>query len=421
MQQQSMSLSSLRPGKYRAVEAEELSPGQNFLSQFGKPWNDLLSLIKRADTLEPSRLVHELGSLQLDDTLVLALIEAVKGDNHLINDWLFSRPADYSGPIAWLAPVTLEGSTRFAWMIGHQSTLTPDLRQRFAAAASAATEDPLLQQCLVPSPLLFVHPVEVSVFGGRDQRKDTNQDEFAIFQTNYRADKPELSDFEQRMVVNADYLVNYRQRVLARARLLSGFKEVLDSVSENISLLALIHTEGHNRGHFLGPWPLEDEKKVTLYQALEEYRACVAGIRLAEHLGLNSQQLDVLAISVLVVRFLGYGFDAYCSPNLQRRTAREITIGLMFFETLLASGAIELVTLDPVRLKIDPVAIRQTLIGTLRQIHEVEAQAVSDGKCVEPLRELARQWYRKAFPHANYSPAAQSIHNTLLLHKGEMS
>lgn len=373
-------------------------------------WVPLLLLLRSADTLTPEAFIKELGKINLEGEIVSTLISAIGGDNRPINNWLFTHRHEANTPLVWLAPTAYENRTHYAWMIGYRSQLAEDVEQRFAKASKMTVTDPLLLETSVPSPLLFVDPVEVSQKATANPTNEVDYDEFAIFQTNYKGTKTEVSDLEQRMVMNTKYLISYREKTLRRAKLLLDSDETLDSISTNIELLALLHTEGHNRGHFLGPWPLDKQKKIVLYEALEEFRACLVAIKLGEHLGLTRQEQDALAVSAFFTRFLGYGYDAYCLPEQRRRTTREITVGLMFFQTLIRKEAISFNQKTRKFLKLGPTSIRQALLEALDEIHRKEFLGKRN---VASLRDSARHWYGVAFPNRNYSEEAVAVYTTL--------
>ncbi len=374
-----------------------------------KPWERLRSLLRMANHLSQEELKERIRALSLAPQIRSALSMAVDGENRDMNSWLFSHSSQDQSPLVWLAPVIGKGgATRYAWMIGFQSPLAPDVSASFERASKGAQSDPLLLQRICPPPLLFVDPLEVSQTSLRADGV-VDYDEFAIFQTNYKAKRSEVPDSEQHMVLNANYVTEYRRKVLRRAFSVMEFQD-MSALDQEISFLSLIHTEGHNRGHFLGPWPLDSDKNIVLYEALEEFRACIVAIRLAEHMGLMEKTLDLLATSVFLTRFLGYGFDAYCLSEQRRRTVREITVGLMFFETLRRSGAIEFNEGENLPPQIYPNLIRKTLLHSLKEIHEAEKEA---NRNTDHLRKLARHWYGVAFPNRNYSREAIAVYQLL--------
>lgn len=372
-----------------------------------EPWLSLLNVFREADQLSEDHLTHKIETLSLEKKLQECLIQAVRGDNRPLNQWLFSKAFERDELLAWIAPVIIEGGKRHAWMIGKQSELMPEVERRFIVARKKAATDSLLLQRDIPPPLLFIRPLAVSKFDGRTS---STTNEFAIFQTGYRKAPVEIDDFHQRMVMNCDYLTAYRQKTLERARQVIRNHEVVHRTEALLPLFSLIHSEGHNQGHFLGPWPYHEGKECVLGEALEEYRACLAAIRLAKHLGLSEEHLNDFAVSVFIVRFLGYGFDAFCLQQQKKETAREISVGLMFFETLVAHNAVHV---SRGKITIPSAGyLHDCLVDTLKEIHDAERTARKGG--IESLRALATHWYTVAFPDRNYSTAALEVYRTMV-------
>ncbi len=371
-----------------------------------EPWRSLLSIFQAADHSSPDVLARKIERLAIEQHLKEALVQAVLGDNRPLNQWLFSQTSGRDTPIAWITPVATDEGKKHAWMIGECSELMSEVENRFIAAQKHAATDNLLLQRDIPRPLLFMRPLIVSEFDGRSS---PGANEFTIFQTHETVSGAEPEDFRQCMAVNCDYLTASRRTALTRARKIITNQEILDRIDASLPLFSLIHSEGHNQGHFLGPWPYHQNKHCILAESLEEFRACLGAIRLAEHLGLSETETNDFALSVFILRFFGSGFEAFCLRQQQRDTAREISVGLMFFETLLICNAIHI---SGNRIVVPSVTyFRHCLVDTLKEIHDAEKSARKGG--IESLRALATHWYTIAFPKQTYSPQTLMIYHEI--------
>ncbi len=296
-------------------------------------------------------------------------------------------------------------------MLGQQNPTASLVHRWFDDAQKTIIYDRLLdQQMPPPPPLLFVDTFAVS---NRSRESLDGEDEFAIFQTSYKDSPTEVSDHQQRMVINATYATKKREQ--AFGNLLASVTEytspVIDELRNNLSLYGILHNEGHNRGHFVGAWAHEDsiKKNCPMYGAVEEFRACIGAIVLAEHLPLTELQKDAFALSVFMSRFFGFGYEAYLLSEHRRETVREITVGLMFFEWLVQEGVIREYG-D--YLRINYPEVRPALIRAFSLIYEQEANV--ENRDFEALKKIAREWYRLAFPNSNYSLLSKKVYNRIV-------
>jgi hypothetical protein len=357
----------------------------------------ILDIFKDANDLTEDALVVRLEQEPIDETEKAALILAVRGDHRAMNDWMFSLPADYSREVHWIAPVLWEGTKKFAWMVGHQSPLTPKIRELFALSEKGCATDPLLEQKQIPEPLFFIRPTEVTKFDGWEWRKDTDKNEFAIFQTGFNTDVDDWKDFDQRMALNVQYLVDFRLVALERMETILGPHPLIEEVRNNVEFYALLHTEGHNRGHFTGPWPLDPTKISLEAEILEEGKSCLAAIAIAEHMPLTNLQRDALALSIYATRFFGYGFNGYVEPKKRREETREIMVG-MILEQAMRGIPIELV--------------RPTLLALLA---EIVAGEHTVGRDVKKLSAFGLDWTRRIFPNKTYPEAVREVYSSLIV------
>jgi hypothetical protein len=297
-------------------------------------------------------------------------------------------------------------------MLGHQSPVAQIVQDLFNECSLATACDPLLNQKVVPPPLLFVDPIAVS--GGLNDRGVYVDDEFAIFQVGYKDAPVEISDLKQRMIINAPHITNKRRLALKRLAMVSETTGIhlLQVLTKNIDLFSTLHTEGHNRGHFVGAWAYEDKvkKNCILYEAVEEFRACIASIMLVEHMNLTEEQKDAFALSVFLTRFLTYGFDAFGLTAHRRETVREITVGLFFFEWLRSEKLVEVIEGNK-PLVVEWGEVRGSLIRAYQKINSAESLLeVGDDA---GLRTIAREWYTIAFHNRQYSSEAKVIYNQI--------
>ncbi len=369
---------------------------------------NLLPIFQASQNVQPDKLVTQIQKCIIPINLQNALCEAVLGDNRSLNTWVFTEGLKINQCIAWIAPVHSEQPS-YVWMIGEQNKVSIKVHKWFTKARSTLANDPLLKQTLISPPLLFVDTYAVSnlnpsAFG--------YEDEFAIFQVGYKNIPTEVTDLDQRMIINARLAIKKRKVALDRMLEVSLIDEVTKSCFlDNLEIFAVIHNEGHNQGHFVGAWPFDEKvkKKCIQYEAVEEFRSCLASIIFVEHLPLTQSQKDSYALSVFATRFFGFGFEAFCLKIQRRETIREITVGLMCFEWLLSRNAI---TIDKqLRLVIKAEKIRHALIDAYRLIFE---QEVSMSKYIQnDLKIMARYWYRIAFPDSKYSQTAKRVYNNI--------
>ncbi|MCP2731366.1 hypothetical protein [Limnofasciculus baicalensis] len=380
-------------------------------------WLELLNLFRLSDSLKEQVLIQRIKALALPDDLCHALICSIEGNNRIINEYLFDLPVTYQQPVAWIAPVIVNGDKRYAWMIGQVSSEISEVRSRFDRASARVGDDSILMCKHEPKPLMFIEPLALSDFSESAESNgseiDKTVDDFAVFQVGYKGTEGDIEDFDQRLVLNATLLEkNFNTAINRAAKVIDGLQEIDNYLLEQqAKLLAMIHAEAHNRGHFAGSWPFDKYKTCVLHEAVEEFRACLNAIRWTEHLNLTSYQADLFAFSVFAIRFFYYGYRAYVEPIKTHQSIRETSVGLMFFETLNQSRVF---CIDPNkkifhRFKITQV--RPALIAAAEKLNQQEFKARSQG--TEGLREVGRYWYQLAYPNSNLSPEAQSIYTNL--------
>ncbi|WP_261263493.1 hypothetical protein [Laspinema olomoucense] len=378
------------------------------------PWQDLLKLFYSSEHLTEDVFIQKIRSLDLPKKLRLALEASIKGNNRVINEYLFNLPVTYQYPVAWVAPVLINSQKRYAWMVGQISLEISEVRYRFHKASSSVCDDPLLLCKREPMPLMFIEPFAVSKFSDISALSDISRDagDFAIFQVGYKNTNGDIKDFDQSLVLNSTLLNSNLNCAIRRAsKVLNELQGLEISLQKESKLFSMCHAEAHNRGHFAGSWTFDDDKRCVLHEAVEEFRACLNAIRWSEHLGFSHNQLNLFAFSVFVNRFFYQGYNSYVNPVKTHQSVREISVGLMFFEVLKKFNVFHFskthFSLNEFKLDL----VRPSLIAALEIINQQESDARHRG--IDGLRDVGRYWYQLAYPKADLSPEAQSIYTNL--------
>jgi hypothetical protein len=369
---------------------------------------DLLTVIRSAQGKSVSELSGAIMGCEIPEQLKVSVCAAIEGDNRSLNNWLFTEGLMPNQCIVWIAPIRSD-TPRYVWMVSEQNKTSIKIHGWFREVRPALAEDQLLLQEKITPSLLFVDTLEVS---GVSIGELHYEDEFAVFQVGYKDTPVEVSDLDQKMIINTAFALRKRHEALVRMEWLGWLDdEYVGGLRTDLEAFTIIHNEGHNQGHFVGAWPFEEriKKKCLLYEAVEEFRACLASIALAEHLPLTDKRKNNYALSVFISRFLGFGFDAYCLEKQRRETAREITVGLMFFEWLVKKRAIKLDS--PNGVSVNANEVKLVLLEAYRLIFVQETSLRRDGQ--DDLKRVARFWYQQAFPGGTYSHEAKNVYNAL--------
>jgi hypothetical protein len=379
-------------------------------------WQELLNLFRLSDRLTEKVLIRKLEALDIPDNLCHALICSIKGNNRIINEYLFDLPVTYQKPVAWIAPVIINSHKRYAWMIGRISSEVSEVRFKFDIASARVRDDSILMCRHEPKPVMFIEPIAISDFSesvvSQGVESTKTVDDFAVFQVGYKESNGDIEDFDQRLVLNATLLEQNFKTAMVTAAKVIYLREVDKSLLEQqAKLLALLHVEGHNRGHFAGCWPFDKSKSCLLHEAVEEFRACLNAIRWAEHLDLTTDRADIFAFSVFAIRFFHYGYRAYIDPIKTHQSIRETSVGLMFFQILYRAGVFCIDPNKKIFHQFELTQLRPALIAAAQELNQQEFEARTQG--IEGLREVGRYWYQLAYPNSNLSPEAQSIYTHL--------
>ncbi|HEY9865671.1 MAG TPA: hypothetical protein V6D21_15970 [Candidatus Obscuribacterales bacterium] len=380
-------------------------------------YQELQQLFQLSDYLTEDVLIQRLKKIRIVDDLRQALIASIEGNNRIINKYLFNLPVTYQEPVAWIAPVLINGNKRYAWMIGKIASEISEVRSRFDQASGSVCHDSILMCKHEPKPLIFIEPIAVSDFSevaeSPSYKNTKNVNDFAIFQVGYKDTNGDVEDFDQRLVLNGTLLENNFKMAIARAKKVINQLGEVDCflLEKQAKLLAMLHAEGHNRGHFAGSWSFDKSKSCLLHEAVEEFRACLNAIKWSEYLELTNEQADLFALGVFLQRFFHYGYQAYIADKKTHESIREISVALMFFETLHQAGVFCIDIHKSNFNNFDLAQLKPALIATLYKLNQQEFEAKNQG--IDGLREVGRYWYQLAYPNSNFSPEAQSIYNHL--------
>lgn len=374
------------------------------------PWAALHALFLQADRLPATVLQERIAQLDLPQPLRRAIDGAMRNKTEEMVSLLFTASPGQQDPVVLFAPINVQGQRRYAWMIGTLHPGLSDVRRRFDAAREAVRLDPLLVNSSDPPPVLFVDVHAVSTISNAESGAETPAalEDFSIFRASGSSGMVG-EDVDRQLLQNATLIHRNVLRAHHAARRVFGGS--LDSVSgcleRDAELFGMLHVEAHNRGHFAGPWPFRQGKSGPMHDPIEEFRACLCAIRWGEHLGLSQEQLDAFAVNVFLTRFLYYGIQAYGYTTRTRQSIRETSVGLMFFEVLRHAGAIQ--EGDGSTYSLDVPSVRPALYEALTHLHAQERAAKEQGP--NALREVARYWYRIAYPMKQLSQPAQRIYN----------
>lgn len=374
------------------------------------PWADLHALFLQADRLPATVLQERIAQLDLPLPLCRALDGAICNKTEEMVSLLFTAPPAQQDPVVLFVPINVLGERRYAWMIGTRHSRLLDIRRRFDAAREAACLDTLLVNRADPPPVLFVDVQAVSTIKNAKSGADTPAalEDFSIFRASNSSGMVG-EDVDRQLLQNATLIHRNVLRAHRAARRVFG--DSLDGISacleRDAELFGLLHVEAHNRGHFAGPWPFRQGKSGPMHDPIEEFRACLCAVRWGEYLDLSLEQRDAFAANIFLTRFLYYGVQAYGYATRTRQSIRETSVGLMFFEVLRQAGAIQ--ERSDSTYSLDVAAVRPVLYEALKLLHAQEGAAKERGP--DGLREVARHWYRIAYPMKQLSQPAQRIYD----------
>ncbi len=297
---------------------------------------------------------------------------------------------------------------RFAWMVGETDELGSQIQEEARELHNAAMRSDTLKPRdgypqLATPPIIWVKPHHSSAMP-RPQVED-GADEFYIFQTPKAPNEEVIDDYEQELVINGE-LVD-RLAKIGVERLVSIFEienDSIDELSAHSDYYARLHLEGHNQGHFIGPWPLDRIKKDhESYDFIEELRACLVAVAMFDARDDTTPKMtQALALQVLATRLLVHGKTAYDldSASRSRQQVREIIVPTILVERAIRDEAI---MQTPHGFRIYSDRLVASMLTFLGEIHENETRA-RDLMSNKRLHEFTTTILKQSFPSGDYSP-----------------
>jgi hypothetical protein len=232
--------------------------------------------------------------------------------------------------------------------------------------------------------------------------------DFSVFQVEYTGDKIR-DDIDQLMPMNADFLTNQAFQTYELMKQTCSI-ELLDyfkiNVLSQIGLLTKFHTELHNYGHFVAAFPYEKPfKDCDLYEAVEEFKACLMAILLMAEMSEDVNLAESFALLVVCTRIFGYGLRSYLVEEKTSELVREISVGVFFFETLKKAKTL---ALNPL-VQIDISQIISSVRDIATTIYEVEEKAKIDG--IDHLIDFSIQLFTTSYPNKQLSDELDIVYN----------
>lgn len=365
--------------------------------------------------LTKSRLAA-LCSLEATSGCASALVRALSGNVSAITDWLFELPADYDGPVAWLASGRdSSGKPSFLWLAGHlhpASSYVCSVSGRVREALLAGPQPP----GSLPPRLRFVVPAATCMLDQRARVRDgtlTSIDNLGLLRVDGKGGAQE--DIHQRLLLSVPALTRAfaaagrRLHHFGTAETIAGIN--VHGCEENPDVIDMLHAELHNIGHFVGDWPFSlAEKQLRSYEPIEELRACLMSVRLSALAGLPSLTTMAIAQRVTLGRIFGYGANAFQAQDRAWNTIREIATA-----TVLATRLFERGTLawggpkEDRRIAVNYSRLVPLLDEFLSEIEAAERDARS--RCLLGLREIAKNYLVRAFPERSLPGTIQDLYS----------
>ena len=351
-----------------------------------------------------SEFLDSLGStIDINDSVQVAMLAAISNaisNSDAVNSWFFQVPVTYNKPLIWLSSVKNTETLRFVWSIGYIHPVTKTIQDLIKPNLNLIEQIPLLQAPKSPPFLVYFNPVKSSTWQmSPDLPLIEDISELNIFQVGYDGDNTK-QDVDQTLIMNVKFLeeqgAKLQQRVLDfGSQDLIAFCE--EFIFSQLNLLTALHVEVHNWGHFLGYFPLSENKNLASYESVEEYRACLVG----GLFGIQLFQPDLSLALCLVIalnRILIYGFEPYLRADEDKtfQDVREITVAVLFYQFLLDDGVL---TLESGKLDIDTSKLISSFTRLGFAIQEMEQNANS--KALE-LEKYAIKVFKKAYPKKQF-------------------
>ena len=350
---------------------------------------EILRIFRRANAVSEQELIQLIREAELNRDQVNAMLASINGRPDELNTRLFELRETPNKPFAWIAPVQKNGRKQFAWVIGRISTENRMIDELFESHVDTMHEDSVLRLDTRTPPVLFVDREECAVLESPEDEITTTGNEFNIFQVGENR-----SDQQEQMILSTTALQMAAQRAIQRIGLESD---------ESDSKLAIVHAEGHNRGHFSGPWPFDDEKNIEIYEAVEEMRACLAAIYMTRFFNMNQKMRERIAILVFAIRFAFHAANVWKYEERNKASIREITVSLMMYSIAKRHEAI---THRGNRLEISPTTLLGAFEETFREVRKEEETAREDQ---DNLARIGERWLNLAYPNAQIPQFAEEF------------
>jgi len=343
------------------------------------------------------------------------LIEAANGDNRNLNDYIFSMKPEIGQVIPWIGKVKTTTESKFAWLVGlidYESQ--SKVRDLIDNAWSKIKLDKLFSSTYSKPPYItYIRSIACSQWQINQDVDSANSvvkfgrvgmfvestalphnkpltpehcqtenlsSDIEIFQSNF-SNSNVTEDVEWKMPLSADFLSYKTAQIFERVKLYFT-DEVIDFYEKNVlekeSIITKLHTELHNHGHFLGPYPYSQESKnIEEYEAIEEYRACLITSAVSHHLEINEQVYYGLPLHVFMMRYIGYGLDYFLTGNTDIVSVREMEVGVLFYNLLEQHGALKHVGS---KIHIDIPALPDIYKKEIERIHQLESNIKEQNK-----------------------------------------
>ncbi len=383
--------------------------------------NDSNSWVAALTLLENGKkeefLISATSLLDLEIESDLELYKALKSgltDSNSLNKWMFGLPPTYSNLVIWIAPVVYNDSVKYVWMVGHFDSQMIQIRQLIENAYSKFANDDLLKCPKLTPFLLYVSTIATSkwqeAYSGSEETND-----FAIFQVYYGGEEIK-KDVDQLLVMNSTFLTKSILDIRPRLEQVCDditLEYIESKVFPKLDFLTKLHTELHNIGHFCGDWLLDETKKCEDYEAIEEYRACLAAVGLSFYLDLDQETRKAFAVLVTITRIFKYGLDAFLNPDKTRQVIREITSAVFFMEDMILNNVIQISQQNgSVKFSLNTDSVLESINLSLTKICVFESQNKTSG--LAALSKYARDEYARIYPNQELTEDTSLLYTAFL-------
>jgi hypothetical protein len=338
--------------------------------------------------------------------LGLALFATIQGHSQKMNDWLFTLPPDYADLVVWLSKVKdVDDQVRYIWIVGNLDPQLVTIRTLIEKQQPSFVSDEFLKMAKFPPFLLYINELAASEW--QKNGGDSNASDLSLYQSEYEGVNV-LEDIDQKMSLNGQLLVErfeiFKQRSFKAS---AGLYECLAELDrDEVGLITKLHAELHNYGHFVGSWVQGSSKNNPDYQAVEEFKACLASMVMVEYLDISEKLKIAYVANVLATRIFGYGLDAFRSWS--KRSEPEMTTGLLFFQTFAGKG----ISIKDNQLSFNFARISDEARIALARLNDFESKAKEYN--LSSLTDVAKSYYRLAYPNRKLPPTIEHFYKLLV-------